>query len=228
MAQAIRLGIVHFPTKQEAAIHLRRILWETPINSPLTGLDHYVVDQAYRLHPRRDRLIAIQYHQVGINYGEGYRGGTRGFHTILADGRLDTWSYKAPLNPYDDREWWRIAARNSWLPIARIWKQAHFAGGRFSRCQECERTVSWDEAQVHHMPPWEFEQIVNEFAGDRPADVVTRDGLKVLADTQGFIRFHNERADLRLLCRACHGRQRRWGRGETPRRVIKRSSRNVD
>lgn len=197
----LRLGMIRFPTKGEAAAFVREILWRHPVGTELADLEHYAITKLYRLHPNRDQSIDIQRHVIGWNTGMGYREGTRGFHTILASGERDIWSYKAPLSPYDAKSWWMTAARGSWIPHAIAWKAK-----RGGKCESCGQSAAWRDLDVHHNPPWTFKEIVRAYAGDRLPSIEIVDGQNVLADAASFIEFHNERAVLSLLCKTCHRR----------------------
>lgn len=227
MADAIALGIIRFPTKKDALEFLREILWRHPEGTILSGIEHYAVTKAYRLHPNRQSSIGILYHKIGMNYGEGYRQGAPGFHTYLANGTWTTWSYRAPIEQFDPRRWLMQAARATCLPVVRAWKSRQFGGKPLAYCQECAGLVAWDESHVHHMPPWEFRVIVEAWSQGRTAEVEKVDGVAVLTARASFLEFHDARADLRLVCKSCHAKAKKWRPHETPFRTINRRLKDV-
>lgn len=224
MPKPVRLGLLYFYTRKEAMEFLRTILWRHPPGTVLKGIEHYALTQAYRLHPNRDTSIGILRHEIGLNYGDSYRQGSPGFHTYLADGRMETWSYRAPIEPWSAEAWINEAARNTWLAPAREWKMSQRdAGGRLI-CRRCSAVTPWEEAEIHHLPPHEFKHIVEAWLGDREdVGIVKRDGVVVLEEASSFLDFHRQRASLLLVCRECHQREKRWRRDETPHRTVKRS-----
>jgi hypothetical protein len=131
---------------------------------------------------------------------------TPGFQIERLDGTRTDISYIECLTPSTPSFWFRQSCRTAVVDQILAVKQVAFAEVTEFPCPVTGELITWENCQVHHEAPWEFEKIVNAFITARAIDpsaikYVGGDNVAVssFADVElsrDFAEFHRLRASL--------------------------------
>jgi hypothetical protein len=218
-----KLGRFDFPTKKAAFDEARRVLNTAPPNIPLVGYEGELLRALIPGHPdAADKLGGFGLDQVTIEVRSfDWLPGMpqRGMFIIRPDGSEIDFSYLVALGrkPRDRRTWFYEACRNAVAQRMHEHKTRYFAGRDVVQCEATGEWLCFADAEVDHAEPWPFVRIVQVFLTDAPMlaepDVSDPDGLRRVftnpRDAEAFIRFHDQRAVLRVVHRDINSRKRK-------------------
>jgi hypothetical protein len=206
------IGRWTFRTKKERSRKISETLQGQPIGVPLTDDDLEFVLAIFDLHPGKIEKLAGRVIKSIVVRRNDYEGHTeRCFYIVRDDGSEIDFSAYVPFWTQSQRLRHNLvsAARRAIHPTRARYKESHFAGEDTAICEVSGRTITWDEADVHHDGDWSFDRILIEWMKtlDRPPDVIDVAGIiRELspADAKDFIAFHDARATLLVVDRRVH------------------------
>lgn len=188
-------------TKQELQNECKRILNAPSRPGPLHGRDAAFMLAAAGYHPTLDSPESIARIEIRVNPPYG----SRGFWAIYDNGEERSFSYKNVLSDLNAvyRRRFNLATRSAVTPMARAFLAENFTGV----CAVTGKRITAQAAHVDHAPPWPMARIQDEFVTafriNLESDEYYDQSQPVWAFTTAwsarFIKFHNDRATLRII-----------------------------
>lgn len=200
------IGRRGFPTKGAAEKKVREVLHGATIGQPLVGADFDLIRALVDLHPSAKEKLAGGCVTIEVRLNPPYKSKDRGFWIVHEDGSTIDFSYKIALSGKrhsDDRHLVQ-ACRSAIRAVVSSYKRDRFNGRAMALCEMTGEAMSWDEAIVHHHGEWPFKRIASEWLAQ--CQVLPRVFVALLdvvfddvKEANDFLRFHNDRAQLRLV-----------------------------
>jgi len=213
---SVVLGPFTFRTKGDAIVAVRRVLHSVPLGPPLAGDDLELVRAVLDRHHDRAIKLAGGCVAIVVLQNNAQRR-SRGFHIVRRDGATVDFSYRVALDLAPKGPTVEQACRQATWPDILAYRDMRLEDGP-QRCEVSGTPLTRENMHVDHGGDWPFRRIVAEFL-----DVAQREGWPLtlmqrgiysveFTDpkvTEAFRRFHNARAQLRLVTSAVNLRGRR-------------------
>jgi hypothetical protein len=199
-----KIGERTFPTKGAALAAVRLVLNQNDIGNLLTGDDFIFIRALIDIHPSAAEKLAGGCVSIGIrtNKVAGQKE-QRGFYIVHDDRSETEFSIFAPFRSVEQRRWLDLnaAARSAVLEITSTFKRIAFSGQDKVPCVVTGEMLSWGDAAVDHYGEWSFFRILSEWLIGREIVLIDHRIQREFndSDKSDFIKFHNERALLRVI-----------------------------
>jgi hypothetical protein len=212
VAKPVTIGRWSFRTKGAAEKMISDTLQRQSIGVPLSGDDLEFILANLDLHPGREEKLSGGCHAIVVRKNHHGNHTERCFYIVRDDGsEIDFGAYRL----FDKSPTWTLqkrlnsAARHAVGDSIKRHKLRYFAEGDTATCEITGRTITWDEADVHHAGAWTFKRILDVWLEGRSTipDVVDVNGVQPTFkpdDAEAFVAFHDARAILQIVHKSSH------------------------
>lgn len=207
---AFNIGRRVFRTKGAAQTAVRAVLNTGPVDRILDAVEFSLIRDLLDLHYQRDEKLAGGCVAIVIRTNKvPNQPPQRGFYVVHDDGSETEFSIYVPFaTPAQLRRYAlldvRDACRRAISDQVAEFKRLAFSSQPVVVCAATGVVLSWDDAVVDHYGEWPFSRIVDVWLEDRDyPELIDRKIFKELLVDDGtdFVRFHNEKARLRIIHR---------------------------
>lgn len=201
------IGRFVFASKGAALKAVQKVLNEVPLGVALEGDQFELIRELACMHSQANVKIGIGINAITVQMNKiELLPPKRGFWIHRIDGTSTDFSIYNPFEIEKQRlknniSW---AARHAVRMVINNKKKEYFGNQEVAACQISGRMLSWDDAVVDHYGEWKFEKIISTWFLLNPSvKLIERNfGHEFLvADAESFLKFHNERAKLRVICK---------------------------